>query len=73
MQTIVLSNQQLIIFAIIAIWSIPWKCVALWKAARNGSLTWFIVLSIVNTVGILEILYIFIFAKRKSVGTSTDN
>ena len=65
MQTIVFSNQQLIIFAIIAIWSIPWKCVALWKAARNGSLAWFIVLSIVNTVGILEILYIFVFAKLK--------
>lgn len=48
-----------------AIWTIPWKGVALWKAARNGSKPWFIVMLIVNTVGILEIIYIFGFSKKK--------
>ena len=65
MQTIVFSNQQLIIFIIIGIWSLPWKAVALWKAARNDNKWWFVILLLVNTVGILEILYIFIFAKQK--------
>jgi methionyl-tRNA synthetase len=47
------------------IWSFCWKSVALWKSARNGSKPWFIVLLLVNTVGVLEILYIFVFGKKK--------
>jgi hypothetical protein len=38
---------------------------ALWKSARKGSLAWFIVLGIVNTVGILEILYLYVFSEIK--------
>jgi hypothetical protein len=55
-----------IVLAIIAVWTIPWKGVALWKAARNGSKAWFIVMLIVNTVAILEIIYIFGFSRKKS-------
>lgn len=46
-------------------WSFCWKGVALWKSARNGSKPWFIVLLLVNTVGLLEILYVFVFEKKK--------
>ncbi len=49
----------------IAIWAIAWKGVALWKAARIGQKTWFVILLLVNTVGILEIVYIFFVAKNK--------
>jgi Family of unknown function (DUF5652) len=48
---------------IILIWSAIWKGLALWKSARNNSPIWFVVLFLVNTVGILEILYIFVFSK----------
>jgi len=47
------------------IWSVIWKGIALWKSARNGSKPWFIVMFILNTAGILEILYIFVFGKKK--------
>lgn len=47
------------------IWTIPWKAVALWKAARNDSKPWFIVLMLINTVGLLEIIYIFAISKKK--------
>lgn len=50
----------------LAIWSLPWKAVALWKAARNNHLPWFIVFMIVNTIGILEIFYIFVWSKTKN-------
>ncbi|MEK6917554.1 MAG: DUF5652 family protein [Nanoarchaeota archaeon] len=40
-------------------WSIAWKGIALWKAGRHNQLPWFIVLLIVNTLGILEIIYIY--------------
>lgn len=46
-------------------WSLLWKGWALWKAAKNGSKPWFIVLLVVNTMGILDLLYIFVFSKKK--------
>lgn len=58
------EEKFLIIFALIAIWSIPWKGVALWKAAGRKEKIWFILLLLINTAAILEILYIFIFSKR---------
>lgn len=48
------------------IWGLFWKGWALWRAAKNDSKAWFVVLLIVNTLGILEILYIFVFGKKTS-------
>ncbi|MFH1307635.1 MAG: DUF5652 family protein [archaeon] len=50
---------------LIIIWSIIWKAIALWKSARRNHLVWFILLLVINTLGILEILYIFLFADFK--------
>ena len=50
---------------IIAIWSIAWMGVAMWKAARKKDLVWFVVFLLIHTVGILEILYIYIFSKME--------
>jgi len=52
-------------FAILFAWSIAWKGAALWRAARNNQSYWFAAIILINTVGILEILYIFIFAKKR--------
>ncbi len=54
------------ILGIILIWSLIWKLLALWKSARNNHLKWFIVLGIFNTVGVLEILYYYIFSDMKA-------
>ncbi|MFA5062196.1 MAG: DUF5652 family protein [Patescibacteria group bacterium] len=53
------------VFVMIAlvVWSLIWKAWALWIAARKGSKAWFVILLIFNTLGILEILYIFVFSK----------
>lgn len=53
----------LAILTVIGVWSLTWKGFALWKAAGKKQLIWFIALLIVNTAGILEIFYIFIFSK----------
>jgi len=53
------------LLGVMFIWSLAWKLTALWKSARKGSLVWFIVLALFNTVGILPILYIFVFSKIK--------
>jgi methionyl-tRNA synthetase len=61
--TFLATHPWVIILA--AIWTIPWKGVALWRAARKESTAWFVVLLIVNTLGILEIIYIFAFSKKE--------
>ncbi len=43
----------------IVVWSLPWKGYALWIAAKNNHKWWFVALLILNTVAILEIIYIF--------------
>lgn len=49
---------------IIFTWQIIWKGFALWKAANKKHLIWFIILIVfVNTLGILDILYFYVFSK----------
>jgi len=53
---------------ILLVWSIVWKLIALWKAAKNSHLTVFIVLGILNTAGIAEIIYlVYLYLKGKKV------
>ena len=47
-------------------WSLFWKGLALWRAARMGHRKWFIVILLLNTVGILDILYLYVFSKKNS-------
>jgi hypothetical protein len=49
---------------LILVWTIPWKGIALWKAARNSHKKWFIAIFLLNTMALLEIIYIFRFAKK---------
>ncbi len=63
-----LSEQwgvSLWILVVIIIWSAVWKLLALWKSARKKHVVWFILLALINTVGILEILYIYVFSEMK--------
>ena len=54
------------LFLLVVAWSLVWKGMALWHAAREGHKGWFVVLLVVNTVGILEILYLYVFSKKSS-------
>jgi hypothetical protein len=55
-----------LVILLLVLWTLPWKGVALWRAAGNKQLVWFICLLIFNTLAILEIIYIFGFSKKKS-------
>lgn len=50
---------------VLLVWSIAWKGVALWNASKNNQRNWFIAILVINTLGILEIIYLFGFAKKK--------
>lgn len=54
-------------FGALALWSLVWQGIALWKSARNGDRYWFLALLLIHSAGILDILYLFVFAKNKLV------
>ncbi len=50
---------------ILVLWGIIWKGLALWRASKQDQRNWFIAILVLNTLGILEIIYLFKFAKKK--------
>lgn len=51
---------------LLIVWSLIWQGIALWKSGRNNQLTWFIVLFLVHTVGILDIIYLKFYQTKES-------
>ncbi|OGZ06531.1 MAG: hypothetical protein A2942_04830 [Candidatus Lloydbacteria bacterium RIFCSPLOWO2_01_FULL_50_20] len=57
------------LFVVLLVWSLFWKGWALWISARKTEKTWFVIFLLVNTVGILEIVYLFLLNKKEpSIG-----
>ena len=57
--------NAILLFALL-IWSMIWKGLGLWKAGRNNQLTWFIAILLINSAGILPIIYLKWFQKPKT-------
>lgn len=53
------------LLALVMLWTVFWKGLALWHAGRRGDVVWFIAILIINLFGILEIIYLFGIAKLK--------
>ncbi|OGY38747.1 MAG: hypothetical protein A2418_02375 [Candidatus Brennerbacteria bacterium RIFOXYC1_FULL_41_11] len=60
-----MANRWVILFLLS--WSLVWKGLALWRAARSSQRNWFIVLLVVNTLGVLEIFYLFFWDSFKQI------
>jgi hypothetical protein len=65
LSTFLQTNMGAWTLSIVVIWSLIWKGIALWKAAQRGRKAWYIVLLILNTLGILEIIYVFLIANKQ--------
>jgi len=65
LESLILSSWFIPLIIILSIWEAVWKLIALWKSARNSQLAWFVVIAIFNTIGILPILYIYFFQKKR--------
>jgi methionyl-tRNA synthetase len=59
-----LISQNPFPFTLVLVWTLAWKGVALWTAAKADSKKWFVALLVINTMGLLEILYIYCFSKK---------
>ena len=45
------------------IWSFFWKGLGLWASARNKQPWWFVAMLVLNTIGILPIIYLLVIDK----------
>ncbi len=61
-----------ILILILMIWTFVWKVYAVWISVKHDHKKWFIALLILNTVGILEIFYIFKIAKKSWAEVKSD-
>jgi hypothetical protein len=59
------EKSMLLLILALVLWTIPWKGLALWRAAKKGDKTWFIFLLIINTLAILEIIYLLFFSQKE--------
>ena len=60
-----LTGVPPLLLTVVITWSLFWKGLAMWKAARKNSPFWFVALIFINTIGIFEILYIYLFSEIK--------
>jgi len=63
-------EENLWLLALIMLWVLPWKGYALWSASRLSHKWWFIILLVINTLAILDIIYIFLVAKKRPFSRS---
>lgn len=64
-------DNWLIVLAIL--WSLPWKGWALWRASHKNDRVWFVVLFLVNTVGLLDMVYLFFISERRGLAQRRGN
>ncbi len=60
-----LPTNTVLLMVLAALWTLPWKGYALWRAARIGDTWWFVALLVLNTLAILDIIYIFLLAPKR--------
>lgn len=54
-----------ILIIIISIWSMVWKGLGLYKAGNKKDKPWFIAMFLLNTAGILPMIYLYLKRKKK--------
>jgi len=69
--TLVLALLPLAVVGIV--WTIAIKGYALWHAARRGQKKWFIAILIVNSLGILELVYLLRFRSSPSYSSAVSS
>jgi len=58
--TYTISTFWATVLTVLIIWELVWKGIALWRAAQDDHLGWFILLLLINSAGILPIVYILL-------------
>ncbi|WP_143959224.1 DUF5652 family protein [Litoribacter populi] len=61
----IFDNYWIILLILLAVvWEFFWKALALWQSARRDQKEWFVAILLVNSLGILPIIYILMHQKK---------
>ena len=60
-----IGTRSLPLLVLIVVWTLFWKGYAVWTAVKNNHKGWFVAVLVLNTFGVLEIIYLFGVAKKK--------
>ncbi len=61
------------LIALAAVWDLVWKGLGLWRAAQRKEGGWFVAILLLNTLGILPILYLYVFSKPDADKKKSDD
>jgi len=53
-----ISTTWIVALIALVIWETIWKGLALWRASQHKQLGWFIAIFVINSAGLLPIVYI---------------
>jgi len=56
---------------VVSLWSLVWKGFGLWHSARNKQKRWYVAMLVLNTAGLLPIIYLIWFKPKKVVREET--
>lgn len=56
---------------LVTLWTLLWNGLGLWAAARQKQKGWFIAILLLNTLGLLPIVYLIWFRKRTEPAEAT--
>lgn len=56
MKEFLIENWFLLV--VLVVWDLVWKLIGMYHAAREDNKVWYIVLAVLNTIGILPVIYL---------------
>ncbi len=62
-----LSGIMMFGLILLSIWSLIWEGLGLWHSARNKQKGWFLAILILNTLGLLPIIYLIWFKPKAKI------
>ena len=60
------STEGVLTVLFISLWTLVWKGVALYHAGKNRQKVWFVVLLLLNDLGILSMVYLRWFQRQRN-------
>lgn len=66
-QPVAMTGAMSLALIVLSIWMTIWKGLGMWHAARYKQKWWFIAILVLNTLGILPIIYLIWFRPKEEV------
>ena len=60
------STEGVLTVLFLSVWTLVWKGVALYHAGKNRQKVWFVVLLLLNDLGILSMIYLRWFQRHRA-------